>query len=75
MTEAVAALMEYARENGDWVRYQANVFSSNPPSQRVLEKCGFHCEAVHKNAVFKDSQLLDEHVMVCFNEKKLKELR
>ncbi|MCK5739582.1 GNAT family N-acetyltransferase [bacterium] len=74
MTETVRAVMEYALGNGDWVRFQASVFSSNCASARVLEKCGFHCESIQKNAVFKDDRLLDEHVMVCFNERKLKEL-
>lgn len=74
MTEAVRAVLEYAFENKDWVRFEAGVFSSNPPSQRVLEKCGFHCESIQKNAVFKDGRLLDEHVMVCFNKKTLKVL-
>ena len=40
-------------------RLQAPVFAWNPASMRVLEKVGFHREAVLRKSVFKDGQLID----------------
>jgi len=48
------------------VRVYADVFSFNPASARVLQKCGFHLEAIHKSAVIKNGQLADEHRYVRF---------
>ncbi|MBS1528369.1 MAG: GNAT family N-acetyltransferase [Bacteroidetes bacterium] len=62
MTEAVKLLTAYAFGHFDLVRLQACVYSKNYPSMRVLEKAGYHKEAVLQNAVFKNGELLDEHV-------------
>jgi [ribosomal protein S5]-alanine N-acetyltransferase len=40
-------------------RLQAGVFAWNPASARVLEKNGYTLEAVQRQAVFKDGQLID----------------
>ncbi|HIH03818.1 MAG TPA: GNAT family N-acetyltransferase [Methanoregulaceae archaeon] len=65
-TDAVCALAPVAFERFGIVRLQAGVFSSNPASMRVLERCGFAREAVHKNAIWKRGLLLDEVVYVRF---------
>ena len=65
-TEAVSALVPVAFERYDIVRLQAGIFSTNTASMRVLEKCGFIREAVHKNAIWKNGRLLDEIVYVYF---------
>ena len=52
------------------VRLEAGIFSDNPASMRVREKCGFIREAVHKKAITKNGRLLDEVVYVRFAEEK-----
>jgi len=66
VTDAVSALVPVAFERYDIVRLQAGIFSPNTASMRVLEKCGFTREAVHKNAIWKNGRLLDEVVYVYF---------
>jgi [ribosomal protein S5]-alanine N-acetyltransferase len=62
ITEAVNALVNYAFEHIDINRIYANVFEKNIASMKVLEKCGFICEAVQKKAVVKNNIIMDEHV-------------
>ena len=66
MTGAVASLVPVAFERYDIVRLQAGIFSSNPASMRVLEKCGFILENVQRNAITKNGALLDEVMYVYF---------
>jgi [ribosomal protein S5]-alanine N-acetyltransferase len=66
VTDAVSAVVPVAFERYDIVRLQAGIFSTNTASMRVLEKCGFIREAVHKNAIWKKGRLLDEVVYVYF---------
>ena len=53
--------------NFDVVRIYAGVFENNPGSMRVLEKNGFHLESIRRKGVFKNNQLLDEHIWVKLN--------
>lgn len=62
MSDAVEAMVEYAFTQTRWIRLFACIYENNPASMRVLEKCGFHHEAVHKKAVMKEGVLLDEHL-------------
>jgi RimJ/RimL family protein N-acetyltransferase len=66
VTGAVSSMVPVAFEQFDIVRLQAGVFSNNPASMHVLEKCGFVREAVHKNAIWKNGALLDEVMYVHF---------
>lgn len=66
VTDAVSSLVPVAFEEFEIVRLQAGIFSNNPASMRVLEKCGFRKEAVHKNAITKHGMLLDEVMYVHF---------
>ena len=66
MTDAVGLLVPVAFERYDIVRLQAGIFSNNPASMRVLEKCGFIREAVCRNAITKNGALLDEVMYVHF---------
>ena len=61
-TEAVRAMVKFAFEQTQWLRLFACIFENNPPSMRVLEKNGFHLEAIHKKAVMKGGELMDEHL-------------
>ncbi|MDD1685851.1 GNAT family protein [Methanoregula sp.] len=62
ITDAVRALVPVAFRQYDIVRLQACIFSNNPASIRVLEKCGFVREAVHRNAITKNGVIMDEIV-------------
>ncbi len=59
-TAAVRAFTPYAFGAVDLLRIYAGVFSSNPASMRVLEKAGYVREAVLRQAVVKDGEVLDE---------------
>jgi [ribosomal protein S5]-alanine N-acetyltransferase len=69
-TTAVSLLLDYIRKHFDVIRVYAEVFETNKPSMRVLEKNGFYLEGIRKKAVIKDNVLMDDHVWVKFiNEK------
>jgi len=50
----------------DVIRIYAEVFSNNSVSMKVLEKNGYHEEAIHRKAISKNNQLLDAHLWVKF---------
>ena len=66
VTDAVRALVPVAFEKTGIARIQAGIFSNNPASMRVLEKCGFVREAVHRNAIIKNGVVMDEVMYVRF---------
>jgi RimJ/RimL family protein N-acetyltransferase len=66
VTGAVRALVPVAFDRLEVVRIQAGIFSNNPASMRVLEKCGFVREAVHRNAIIKNGVVMDEVTYVRF---------
>ncbi len=65
-TEAVSKMTDNAFSDTRIVRLSAPVFSPNRASMRVLEKCGYSLEAIHREAVFKNDEFMDEHVFVKF---------
>lgn len=60
MTKAVNLICDYGFKTLDIVRIHAGIFSFNPSSMRVLEKCGFKREAVLQNAIIKEEKIYDE---------------
>jgi ribosomal-protein-alanine N-acetyltransferase len=64
VTDAVRALIPVAFGTFDIIRLQAGIFSKNPASMRVLEKCGFIREAVHRDAITKNGVVMDEVLYV-----------
>ena len=58
-TEALRAMTEYAFERFALRRLEAGVFSWNPASARVLEKCGYSLEGRARLAVVKDGRIGD----------------
>ncbi len=68
VSEAVALLVRHGFEHYSWTRIFAGVFSNNPASMRVLEKCGFRREAVLKKSVKKRGIYLDEQVYSILKE-------
>jgi [ribosomal protein S5]-alanine N-acetyltransferase len=59
MSAAVGVVSAYVMSRFELVRLEAPVFEWNPPSMRVLEKCGFVREGVLRRSVFKDGDLID----------------
>ena len=66
-TEAVRQLASHIFSNFDINRIYAEIFSNNPASMKVLLKNGFHEEAIHQRAIFKNQHLLNAHIWVKFN--------
>ena len=60
---AVQQMCRIAFEERGMERVHAEVFAPNRASRRVLEKCGFVCEGVLKNSVYKNGQLMDSVMM------------
>jgi len=58
-TAALSAFTPWALSSFSLVRLEAGVFSFNPASARVLEKCGYALEGRHRKAVFKDGAFCD----------------
>ncbi len=61
-SEAVALSSAFAFAELDVVRIEACLYEWNPASGRVLEKNGFEFERRHRNAVYKDGELIDKLV-------------
>jgi len=66
-TRAVQTLTGWAFGRFSLVRIYARVFSSNPASARVLEKCGYEAEGRCRLAVRKDGRWLDELIYARVN--------
>jgi RimJ/RimL family protein N-acetyltransferase len=60
--EAVIAVTEVAFREPEVIRVYAPVFSWNRRSMRVLEKAGYHREAVHVRGGIKDGKVIDRVV-------------
>lgn len=60
-TEAVRLLTDYAFNIG-MIRVFAGVFAHNKASQRVLEKAGYQLEAIHRSAITKYGEIMDEYL-------------
>ena len=61
-TGAVCAICDIAFSRSDLMKIFACVFEPNVGSWRVLEKCGFSLEGVHRKAVVKAGRTFDEKV-------------
>jgi ribosomal-protein-alanine N-acetyltransferase len=66
MTQAARLVVQYAFKTFDIICMQAGVFSSNPASMRVLEKSGFIKQGILKGTIFKQGQILDEHIYLAY---------
>jgi RimJ/RimL family protein N-acetyltransferase len=61
-TQSIDEIVSYAFETTDIVRVFGSVFSENLASMRVLDKCGFELEAIHKQAIYKNNRFYNNHV-------------
>lgn len=68
MSEAVKELVDFSFIQTHFLRLFATIFHNNIASMRVLEKCGFKFEAIHKHTVMKEGKLLDEHLYAMLKE-------
>lgn len=68
MSEIIPALTDYIFSQTEIIRVQARIFENNKASMRVLEKSGFHLEAVHRKAVIKLGKIMDEYMWVRFKQ-------
>jgi RimJ/RimL family protein N-acetyltransferase len=59
MSEAVAALTEWAFTEAGLVRLHAGVFARNPASARVLEKAGYQLEGRSRARYFREGEYID----------------
>lgn len=60
MTACVVHMVDWGFKNLDYTRIFARPFSNNPASKKVLEKAGFEFEALLKETVVKNDEVLDE---------------
>jgi len=68
MSDAIGVMVEYAFLHTHWLRLFATIYDHNLASMRILEKNGFHREAIHKKTVMKEGKLLDEHLFAIRKE-------
>lgn len=61
-TEVVKLLVNVAFEELNLSRVYAHIFEFNKGSMRVLEKAGFHKEAIIKSSIIKEGKIFDEHL-------------
>ncbi|MBU0508765.1 GNAT family N-acetyltransferase [bacterium] len=59
MTEALAAVTDYAIREHGLTRVYATPFEWNAASMRVLEKCGYLCEGRLRKRAIKDGKVID----------------
>jgi ribosomal-protein-alanine N-acetyltransferase len=59
MTAVVQRLCRHTFEGFGLVKVTAHVFSHNPASARVLEKCGFQEEGFLRKHFLKDGRFID----------------
>lgn len=69
MTDVVRAACEFAFAEWGLVKISAHVFSFNPASVRVLEKCGFEQEGFLKKHFQKDGQFIDAKLFALVGER------
>ncbi len=70
-SRAVELLVDYAFNTLNLHRVEAGVFDFNQASKRVLEKCGFTLEAIHRQSLIKNGRILDDYFFARLNPKDL----
>ncbi|MBD1393436.1 GNAT family N-acetyltransferase [Mucilaginibacter glaciei] len=68
MTEALKLITAYLFSRFNIMCLQAGVFSRNQASMRALEKAGYSKQGVIKGAIFKNDEVLDEHIYVAYKQ-------
>ena len=65
-TEVVSKMTGHVFSEKETVRLVAPVYSPNKASMRVLEKSGYDLESIHRKAVYKNGEFMDEHIYAKF---------
>lgn len=60
-TRAVSIITDYGFSILNLIRIDTGIYDHNKASMRVLEKCGYHKEAIFEKAIFKNGKIIDEH--------------
>lgn len=63
-TACLKHLTEWSFQNYHLARIEAPVIAGNEPSMRILEKSGYHLEAIHRFGIFKENEVKDEYFYV-----------
>jgi len=66
MTAVVARVCRHAFDEFGLAKITAHVFSYNPASARVLDKCGFHEEGYLRKHFHKDGRFIDARLFALF---------
>ena len=66
ISAVIEEMVAYTFKNFDINRIYAGIFEYNHASMRVLEKAGFHQEAILKKSLVKEEVFFDEHIFVKF---------
>lgn len=61
-SEAIVKVTDHIFATTDIVRIYADIFSSNFPSMKTIEKAGYQFEGINKRAVYKNGEFFDQHV-------------
>ena len=61
---SLSILTGYVFETTNLVRLQASIFSPNKASMSVARKAGYQCEAILRQAIYKNGEFYDEHLYV-----------
>ena len=67
-TDATQSLLRYAFDQAGLHRIELQVFAFNLRGMRVYEKCGFKLEGTRKQALFREGQWHDEHIMAILRD-------
>jgi RimJ/RimL family protein N-acetyltransferase len=62
MTEALTAVLDLCFADLDQVKVEAEVFTTNPRSMRLVERLGMQLEGTIRSAHFKRGQWVDAHI-------------
>ncbi|NPD85020.1 GNAT family N-acetyltransferase [Lentimicrobium sp. L6] len=66
-TRAVTLITDYGFSILNLIRIDTGIYDHNKASMRVLEKCGYHKEAIFEKAIFKNGKIIDEHRYAIIN--------
>ncbi len=72
MTDVVRKACVFAFDQHGLVKISAGVFSGNPASARVLEKCGFQQEGYLRKHYLKDGRFIDARLYAVLKEEQRK---
>ena len=67
-TDATRTLLRYAFEEANLNRVELEVFSFNTRAIHMYDKCGFKLEGTRRQALFREGQLHDEHIMAILRD-------